>query len=47
MTYFTNFGDQHYNQALNNIDPPSSSSIKVQLNQYGGESVLSLPESRP
>jgi hypothetical protein len=39
VTYFVNFGNQHYNQALNNIDPAI-------LQQYS-PSFLSTPVSNP
>ncbi|MDQ6677559.1 MAG: carboxypeptidase-like regulatory domain-containing protein [Acidobacteriota bacterium] len=39
LTYFTNFGNQHYNQALNNLDP------RIQQ-QYQGN-YLSTPVANP
>ena len=48
VTYFANFGNQHYNQALNNIDPQIEQQYSDQLLEHGGrESVLSLPEPDP
>ena len=42
-TYFTNFGHQLYNKALNNIDPQSAAQVSEPAQRHRAQSVLSLP----